>query len=150
MVTCLASYQPTGGQTGLKHQPACRPICRKAGRQVRLHSCRFDSGSGYKGTAYRQTGLQWCKPFLFFRVSGISTATKSTKFCSSIKWAVDRGLPSVNDCPHRLILLLSYLIADNHQAFSTSTTSGARTQRLGPTFEVYQNREGFKVLFLNN
>jgi hypothetical protein len=24
MVTCLASYQPTGGQTGLKHQPACR------------------------------------------------------------------------------------------------------------------------------
>ena len=38
----------------------------------------------------------------------------------------------------------------NHQAFSTRKTSGARTQRLGPTFEVYQNREGFKVLFLNN
>ncbi len=38
----------------------------------------------------------------------------------------------------------------NPQAFSTSTTSGARPQRLGPTFEIYQNREGFKVLFLNN
>ena len=38
----------------------------------------------------------------------------------------------------------------NHQAFSTRKTSGARTQRLGPTFEVYQNREGFKVLYLKN
>ena len=38
----------------------------------------------------------------------------------------------------------------NNQAFSTSTTSGARPQRLGPTIEVYQNCEGFKVLFLKN
>jgi hypothetical protein len=48
---------------------------------VRLHSCRFDSGSGYKG-------LQWCKPFLFFRAYAYSPPTRSTKFCSSIRWTV--------------------------------------------------------------
>jgi hypothetical protein len=35
----------------------------------------------------------------------------------------------------------------NHQAFSTRKTSVARTQRLGPTFEVYQHLESFKVLY---
>jgi hypothetical protein len=75
-------------QVGHKHQPA--------GRQVRLHSCRFDSGSGYKG-------LSFDSPF--------------------------------------------FLIYFFREAFFNQYKRFARPQRLGPTFEIYQNREGFKNLY---
>jgi hypothetical protein len=43
-----------------------------------------------------------------------------------------------------------FLIYFFREAFFNQYKRFARPQRLGPTFEVYQNREGFKVLYLKN